>query len=121
MSNASVVLFQVRRGRATSGQSRDVTEYVASHNVTGFTVTDGANPSAAVAALFDAAFDGSVLFIERCAEDSIPFLRAVAERLGHTVAAFAVAAAPRKRLPLVAVDDTEGEQGEDAAPMLANA
>jgi hypothetical protein len=118
MSNVSVVLFQVRRGRAAAGLSRDVTDYVAARNVTAYSVADASNPSAAVAALFDAPFDGSVLFLDRAEEGVIPFLRATAERLGHTVEAFAVAAAPRKRLPLVAVG--ESESVGEPEPVLAH-
>ena len=123
VNTASVVMFQVRRGRATSGTSRDVTDYVAANGITTFDVVDGSNPSAAVEAVFLAPFHNGVTFIERCSEDSIPFLRAMAEKLGHTVAAFAVAAAPRQRLPLVSVAVTVGESEsvEEPEPMLANA
>jgi hypothetical protein len=120
-SNNTVVLFQVRRGRATAGQSRDVSEYVTAHGVTAYTVTDGSNPSTIIPALFEHPFDGSVLFVERVGEESIAVLKAVAERLGHTVAAFAVAAQPRKRLPLVAVgSETQSETEGQSEPMLAH-
>jgi hypothetical protein len=104
MSNvADVVIFQTRRGRAAAGVSRDVTDYVAANGLTTYDVVDGSDTENTVSALFDSTTSGKTLFVERADEAVIPVYRAVAERLGLRVAAFAVAAAPRKRLPLVAV------------------
>ncbi len=116
MSNvADVVIFQTRRGRAAAGVSRDVTEYVTAHNVITYKVVDGSDIGAAMTAIFAHRSDGSVLFIDRAEEAVIPAYRAVVDRLGMEAEAFAVAAVPRKRLPLVAVD-----AAQDAEPVLAH-
>ena len=109
MSNGNVIIFQTRRGRAAAGVSRDVTDYVAANGLTSYDVTDGSDTDATVSALFNATTSVNTLFVERADEAVIPVYRAVAERLGLTVAAFAVAAAPRKRLPLVAVDTAQDD------------
>jgi hypothetical protein len=111
MGNADVVVFQVRRGRAAAGVSRDVTDYVFAHGIPHYNVVDGSDIGAAMTAIFAHRSDGSVLFIDRADEAVIPAYRAVVDRLGMTVEAFAVAAQPRKRLPLVSV----GSEQDDAA------